>query len=163
MSEEQEEEEEGIEVDIDDDNNHDLERIGSITSSEEEESSTQPVEIIKEEIVTVVENPNAEASLLSSPVASSSLMENEKEGIRIDNNSSGDDEDVYEQVKAQSIQLSRLTDLVESLQSQVKQLQETTRLGGHKATPERRSSGTSTKTRKKTITGRRRTRGSKKK
>lgn len=152
MSEEQEEEE-GNEVDIDDDNNDDLERIGSITSSEEE-SSTQPVEIIKEEIVTVVENPNAEASLLSSPVASSSLMENEKEGIRIDNNSSGDDEDVYEQVKAQSIQLSRLTDLVESLQSQVKQLQETTRLGGHQATPERRSSGTSTKTRKKTSSSR---------
>jgi hypothetical protein len=37
-------------------------------------------------------------------------------------------EDIYEQVKAQSIQLSSLADMVESLQSQVKQLQETTRL-----------------------------------
>ena len=33
--------------------------------------------------------------------------------------------DIYEQVKAQSIQLSSLADMVKSLQSQVKQLQET--------------------------------------
>src|SRR5215471_2082963 len=37
-------------------------------------------------------------------------------------------EDVYKQVKAHSIQFSRLADMVESLQSQVKQLQETTKL-----------------------------------
>jgi hypothetical protein len=39
---------------------------------------------------------------------------------------------IYEQVKAQSIQLSNLADMVESLQSEVKQLQETTRLGKHR-------------------------------
>ena len=42
--------------------------------------------------------------------------------------------DIYEQVKAQSIQLSSLTDMIQSLQSQVKQLQETTRLRNHKTT-----------------------------
>src|SRR5215469_15896458 len=61
-------------------------------------------------------------------------------------------EAIYEQVKAQSIQLSKLTDMVESLQSQVKQLQETTSLRKRKTTSIRKKS-TSNKginTRKKT-------------
>jgi hypothetical protein len=150
-----EDKEEGIEVDIDD-NNDDFEMIEPITSSEDvEEGSTEPVEIFKEEVVTVVENPNAEEK--------EKEEENEEQAFRIDN-SIGEDENVYGQVKAQSVQLRKLTDVVESLQSQVKQLQETIRLGGHKTAPVRRRTRTNTKTRKKTITGRsRRTRGRKKK
>ena len=150
------EDKEGIEVDIDD-NNDDFGTIEPITSSEEvEEGTTEAVGIFKEEVVTVVENPNAGENEVEE--------ENEEQEIRIDN-SNGEDEDIYGQVKAQSVQLRKLTDVVESLQSQVKQLQETIRLGGHKTTtPARRRTRTSTKTRKKTITERsRRTRGSKKK
>jgi len=43
---------------------------------------------------------------------------------------SENDNDIYEQVKAHSIQLSRLTDIVESLQSQMKILQEIRSGGG---------------------------------
>jgi hypothetical protein len=49
-------------------------------------------------------------------------------------------EDIYKQVKAHSIQLSRLANMVESLQSQVKQLQETTKLRKHKSTSVRKKS-----------------------
>jgi len=161
-----EDKEEGIEADIDD-NNDDFGMIEPITSSEEvKESSTEPVEIFKEEVVTVVENPNVE--------------ENEEEEIRIDNS-------IGEDVKALTVQLRKITDVVESLQSQVKQLQETIKLGSRTTTtparrrarttttparrrarttttPARRRARTNTKTRKKTITGgSRRTRGSKKK
>jgi hypothetical protein len=62
-------------------------------------------------------------------------------------------EDMYEQLKAQSIRLSNLTDTVESLQSQVQQLQETTRLHKrHKTTSVRKksTSNNGTKTKKKT-------------
>jgi hypothetical protein len=61
--------------------------------------------------------------------------------------------DIYEQVKAQSIQLSSLADMVESLQSQVKQLQETIRLRKHKKTSSVRKKSTTNKgikTKKKT-------------
>ena len=44
-----------------------------------------------------------------------------------------EDNDLYKLVKAHSIQLGRLTDVVESLQSQIKQLKET-RLKKNKAT-----------------------------
>jgi hypothetical protein len=153
MSEDKEEE--GIEVDIDD-NNDDFGIIEPVTSSEEvKESSTEPVEIFKEEIVTVVENPDAEEN--------EEEEENEQEASGIDNSIS-EDEGVYEQVKAQSVQLRRLTDVVESLQSQIKQLQETIRLSSHKTTTARRTRS-NTKTKKKTITRKRnrKTRGSKKK
>jgi hypothetical protein len=144
-----------MEVDIDD-NNDDFGIIEPITSSEEvKESSTEPVEIFKEEIVTVVENPDAEEN--------EEEEENEQESSRIDNSIS-EDEGVYEQVKAQSVQLRKLTDVVESLQSEIKQLQETIRLSSHKTIPARRTRS-KTKTKKKTITGKRnrKTRGSKKK
>ena len=71
----------------------------------------------------------------------------QKKEIKIDN------EDIHEQVKAQSIQLSSLTDMVESLQSQVKQLQATIRLHKHKKTRSVRKRSTSNndaKTKKKT-------------
>ncbi len=154
MSEDKEEE--GIKVDIDG-NNDDFGIIEPITSSEEvKESSTEPVEIFKEEIVTVVENPDAEEN--------EEEEENEQEASRIDNSIS-EDEGVYEQVKAQSVQLRKLTDVVESLQSQIKQLQKTIRLRSHKTTPARRRTRSNTKTKKKTITEKRnrKTRGSKKK
>jgi hypothetical protein len=48
-----------------------------------------------------------------------------------DENEDSYNEDTYELIKAQSIQLNRLADMVESLQSQVKQLLETTRLRKH--------------------------------
>ena len=61
-------------------------------------------------------------------------------------------EDMYKQVKTHSIQLSRLADMVESLESQVKQLQETTKLRKHKTTSVRNksTSNNSIKTKKKT-------------
>jgi hypothetical protein len=62
-------------------------------------------------------------------------------------------EDIYNQVKAHSIQISRLADLVESLESQVKQLQETTKLRKHHKTTSVRKKSTSNnsiKTKKKT-------------
>ena len=62
-------------------------------------------------------------------------------------------EDIYAQVKAQSIELSSLADMVESLQSQVKQLQETIRLHKHNKTRsvrKRSISNQGTKTKKKT-------------
>jgi hypothetical protein len=62
-------------------------------------------------------------------------------------------EDIYNQVKANSIQISRLADMVESLESQVKQLQETTKLRKHDTTTSVRKKSTSNnsiKTKKKT-------------
>lgn len=69
---------------------------------------------------------------------------------------SENDNDLYEQVKAHSIQLSRLTDIVESLQSQMKILQERRSGGGYKTT-------TSAKRRSIKTKGRKRTKGNKKK
>ena len=87
-----EDKEEGIEVGIDD-NNDDFEMIEPITSSEDvEEGSTEQVEIFKEEVVTVVKNPNAEEKKKE--------KENEEQAFRIDN-SIGEDENVCRQVKAQ--------------------------------------------------------------
>ena len=78
-------------------------------------------EIIREEIVEVTEKPNTETFPLSSKEE-----EDQKNEVKTIN------EDIYEQVKAQSIELSSLADMVESLQSQVKQLQE--RLRKHNKT-----------------------------
>src|SRR5215469_13436012 len=88
------EHEEQIEIDMD--NNGDF------------KESSEPVEIIREEVVEVVESPNAETSLLSS------MEEEEKNEIKT-NNRNPYNEDIYEQVKAQSIRLSNLKDMVESL------------------------------------------------
>ena len=113
MSDEQEER---IEREID--NNGDFEENSDIA---------EPVEIIREEIVEVVENPTAETFPLSSMDSQHEDEEDQKKEIKTDTLNRYN-EDIYEQVKAQSIQLSSLADMVESLQSQVKQLQETTRL-----------------------------------
>ena len=104
--------------------------------------SSEPVEIIREEVVEVVENPNAETSLLSSMEVQNEEEEDQKNEIKTDNRNRYN-EDIYEQVKAQSIRLSSLTDMVESLQSQVKQLQETTRLPKHHKTTSVRKKSTS--------------------
>ncbi|MGA8082792.1 MAG: hypothetical protein WB988_13100 [Candidatus Nitrosopolaris sp.] len=93
---------------------------------EENSDIAEPVEIIREEIVEVVENPTAETFPLSSMDSQHDEEDQQKE-IKTDTLNRYN-EDIYEQVKAQSIQLSSLADMVESLQSQVKQLQETTRL-----------------------------------
>src|SRR5215813_11148361 len=92
--------------------------------------SSEPVEIIREEVVEVVENPNAETSLLSSMKDQNEEEEDQKNEIQTGNRNRYN-EDIYEQTKAQSIRLSSLTDMVRSLQSQVKQLQETIRLRTH--------------------------------
>src|SRR5215469_1199221 len=61
-------------------------------------------------------------------------------------------EDMYKQVKAHSIELSRLADMVESLESQVKQLQDAKLRKHHKTTSVRKksTSNNSIKTKKKT-------------
>ena len=132
MSEDQEER---IEIDID--NNNDI---------------AEPLEIIREEVVEVLENPNTETSSLSSMEGQDEEEEDQNNEIKTDN-SNRYNVDIYEQVKAQSIQLSSLADMVESLQSQVKQLQETIRLRKHNKTSSVRKKSTSNKgikTKKKT-------------
>ena len=108
MSEEQEER---IEIDIDT-NNGDF-----------DESSDIAEEIIKE-VVEVVEKSDTP---LSSMEKQQEKEEDQKNEIEMDN-SNRYNGDIYEQLKAQSIQLSSLADMVQSLQSLVKQLQETIRL-----------------------------------
>jgi hypothetical protein len=108
----------------------------------------EPVEIVREEVVEVVENPTAETFPLSSET-----QHEEEEDHRQEIKANNINRDIYEQVKAQSIQLSSLVELVESLQFQVQQLQETIRLGKrHKTTSIRKksTSNKSTKTKKKT-------------
>src|ERR1044072_4159830 len=77
--------------------------------TEEQGFAAQPVEIVREEIVTVTKDPNTEEKM--------SLL----------NDSGGDvhSDHLYELAKAQSVQLNKLTDIVESLQAQIKQLGET--------------------------------------
>jgi hypothetical protein len=75
----------------------------------EEAAAPQPVEVVREEILTVTRNTGTEEKV--------SMMGNAEE-------SDGED-DVYELVKAQPAQLSKLADIVESLQSQIEQLGET--------------------------------------
>ena len=102
---------EDVDVFDDNDNEHDsndqlktpLERA----VEEDDGGSTQPVGIVKEEIITIVKNPNSNSD--------TQLVEEDEED---------DDDDIYEQLKSHSIQLSRLSDTVESLQSQIKLLQE---------------------------------------
>jgi hypothetical protein len=114
------------------------ERIGVVDNNGDFKESSEPVEIIREEVVEVIENLNDETSL-SSMEDQNEEEEDQKNEIKTDNRHSYN-EAIYEQVKAQSIQLSKLTDMVESLQSQVKQLQETTRLRKRKTTSIRKKS-----------------------
>jgi hypothetical protein len=110
-------EDEEIKVDIDDDDGDD-----ELEPPLEEGATTQPIEVIREEIVTVV-NPDRETSSVSvSPLVEEE--EDEEEEEEETDMDTSDNENIYEQLKAQSIQISKLTDIVESLQSQIKQLQE---------------------------------------
>ena len=115
---------------------------------EQSSDISEPGEIIREEVVEVTEKPNTETFPLSSKEE-----EDQKNQIKTDSRNRYN-EDIYEQVKAQSIQLSSLSDMVESLQSQVKQLQETIRLRNHKtktsSVRKRSTSNRDTKTKKKT-------------
>src|SRR5918911_525905 len=83
---------------------------------EDEEAAAvapQPVEVVREEIVTVPKNSNTE-----------------------DNDS---EDDLYEVVKAHSDQISRLTNIVESLQSQIEQIDQKRTSGNYKARSRRRN------------------------
>ena len=73
----------------------------------------------------------------------------QKNEIKTDN-SNRYNGDIYEQVKTLSIQLSNLANTVESLQSQVKQLQETIRLLKQNTIRKRITSNDGTKNKKKT-------------
>jgi hypothetical protein len=86
-----EEREERMEID---NNNGDFEESSDIA---------EPLEIIREEVVEVVEKPNTETSSL----ASMESQDEEEEDQKKSDNRNRYNGDIYEQVKAQSIQLSR--------------------------------------------------------
>jgi hypothetical protein len=77
--------------------------------TEEQGFAAQPVEIVREEIVTVTKDPDTE----------------EKMSVVDDSIGDHDSDDLNELVKAQSVQLNKLTDIVASLQAQIKRLRET--------------------------------------
>ena len=77
--------------------------------TEEQGFAAQPVEIVREEIVTVTKDPDTE----------------EKMSVVDDSVGDHDSDDLNELVKAQSVQLNKLTDIVGSLQAQIKRLRET--------------------------------------
>jgi hypothetical protein len=106
----------------------DDEKSSPLEESIEEGFDAQPVEIVREEIVTVAENPSAETF-------------SEEKVSMIGNTEDDGDGDLYKLVKGHSIQLSRLTDIVESLQSQIKQLGQTL-AGGNKTSSVRRRKNT---------------------
>jgi hypothetical protein len=128
----------------------DDEKSSPLEESIEEGFDAQPVEIVREEIVTVAENPSA------------ATFSEEKVSM-IGNTEDDGDGDLYKLVKAHSIQLSRLTDIVESLQSQIKQLGQTL-AGGNKTSSVRRRRKNTMKTKKnKAIAKKTKRRSSKKK
>jgi hypothetical protein len=132
-----EDQEERIEIDIDN-NNSDFDESSDIA---------EPLEIIREEVVEVVKSRDTETPLSSMEDQQEEEDDQENE-IKTDNRYTGE---IYEQLKTQSIQLSSLTDMVQSLQSQVKQLQETIRLRKHdKTSSVRKRSNNRIKTKKKT-------------
>jgi Ni2+-binding GTPase involved in maturation of urease and hydrogenase len=90
--------------------------------TEEQGFAAQPVEIVREEIVTVTKDPNTQ----------------EKISVVDDTRGDDDSDDLYELVRAHSVQLNKLTDIVESLQAQIKQLRET-RKSSRKTTPTTRN------------------------
>jgi hypothetical protein len=106
---------EDVDVFDDNDNEHDSNNDQLKTplerAVEDDGGSTQPAGIVKEEIITIVKNPNSNSD---TPLVEEDEEEADEE----------DDDDIYEQLKSHSIQLSRLSDTVESLQSQIKILQE---------------------------------------
>jgi hypothetical protein len=77
--------------------------------TKEQGFAAQPVEIVREEIVTVTKDPDTE----------------EKMSVVDDSIGDHDSDDLNELVKAQSVQLNKLTDIVGSLQAQIKRLRET--------------------------------------
>ena len=110
-----------IGVNVYDDNEED-----ELIEDEEAAAVTpQPVEIVREEIVTVTKNPDTEDNDIK--------------------------DDLYEVVKAHSDQISRLTNIVESLQSQIKLMDLKRTSGNNKARSGRRNRST-TKTKKSKTT-----------
>jgi hypothetical protein len=94
-----------------------------------------------------LESCSEETSVSSLSTSSPTKEQDEQNQVNSDN------EAIYEQIKVQSIQLNRLTNMLESLQSQVKQLQETIRSRKHNKISSVRKKSTSnngTKTKKKT-------------
>ena len=90
--------------------------------TKEQGFTAQPVEIVREEIVTVTKDPDTE----------------EKMSVVDDSRGDHDSDDLRELLKAQSVQLNKLTDIVESLQAQIKQLRETKK-SNRKTTPTTRN------------------------
>jgi hypothetical protein len=145
MSEDNEEIED---VDIFDDNDNELDSNNDQLKTpleravEDDDGSTLPVGIVKEEIITVVKNPNSNSE---TPLVEEDAEEADAE----------DDDNIYEQLKSHSIQLSRLSDTVESLQSQIKLLQERSPgRGSRKTIPLAKMKKRSIKTKKKKTTRR---------
>ena len=89
-----------------------------LIEDEEAVAAPQPVEVVREEIVTVTKNSDTE-----------------------------DNDDLYEVVKAHSDQISRLTNIVESLQSQIKRIGQRPASGNKSSSV--RGSRSTTKTKKK--------------
>ena len=144
MSEDNEEIED---VDIFDDNDNELDSNNDQLKTpleravEDDVGSTLPVGIVKEEIITVVKNPNSNSE--------TPLVEEDAE--EADAEEAEDDDNIYEQLKSHSIQLSRLSDTVESLQSQIKLLQERSPgRGSRKTIPLAKMKKRSIKTKKNT-------------
>jgi hypothetical protein len=95
---------------------------------EDEEAAAvapQPLEVVREEIVTVTKNSDTE-----------------------------DNDDLYEVVKAHSYQISRLTEIVESLQSQIMQIDQR-RGSSNNKTSSIRKDRSATKTKKSKTTSKR--------
>jgi hypothetical protein len=109
-----------IGVNVYDDNEED-----ELIEDEEDAVAPQPVEIVREEIVTVTKNPDTEDNDIK--------------------------DDLYEVVKTHSDQISRLTNIVESLQSQIKLMDLNRTSGNNKPSSGRRNRST-TKTKKSKIT-----------
>ena len=146
MSEDNEEIED---VDIFDDNDNELDSNNDQLKTpleravEDDDGSTLPVGIVKEEIITVVKKPNSNSE--------TPLVEEDEEEADAEEVDAEDDDNIYEQLKSHSIQLSRLSDTVESLQSQIKLLQErSSGRGSRKTIPLAKMKKRSIKTKKKT-------------
>jgi hypothetical protein len=136
-------------VDIFDDNDNELDSNNDQLKTpleravEDDDGSTLPVGIVKEEIITVVKNPNSNSE--------TPLVEEDEEEADAEEVDAEDDDNIYEQLKSHSIQLSRLSDTVESLQSQIKLLQErSSGRGSRKTIPLAKMKKRSIKTKKKT-------------
>ena len=115
-------EEEGEKIGV---NLYDDEESSPLEESIEEGFAPQPVEVVREEIVTVTKNPDTE------------------------DNDSGED-DLHEVVKAHSDQISRLKDMVESLQTQIKRIDQRRGSGNKTSSVGRNRSITKTKKNKAT-------------